>query len=320
MVESKGDPIGERWLVRDDEAGARVDGFLAKRAIFPSTAAARRAIASGIARVNGRAAKKGVRLAAGDVVSVEEGELTSAILQPTPTLELPVLHLDDMIVALDKPPNLASHPLRPSDGPTVASALVAMFPECTHASPDPREGGLAHRLDIGTSGVLLAARSQEAWYRLREALASASCEKTYLAEVQGSFPLAEDVSDPFIAPGPVPSSFVIEAAVGRQGRRSGKVQLGAGRQPLPARTEVRLVEKRENSTLAEAKLARGRAHQVRAHLAHLGTPVVGDAVYGNAAEGSRLHLHAWAVSFVHPGTGQLMRIESPLPAWAVSRS
>jgi 23S rRNA pseudouridine1911/1915/1917 synthase len=251
---------------------------------------------------------------------MEDAVHEETILKATPALELRVLHADDLVVALDKPAGVAAHPLRSSDGPTVASALIAAFPECAGASPDPREGGLAHRLDVGTSGVILAARSREGWYRLREALASASCEKVYLAEVQGTFPTSDDVDDPFILPGATLGSFVIDAAIGRQGRRGGKVQLEAGRQPLPARTEVRLLEEREGSALVEAKLARGRAHQVRAHLAHLRIPVVGDAVYGHAAEGNPLHLHAWTVAFVHPGTGKLLRLESPAPGWAARRA
>jgi 23S rRNA-/tRNA-specific pseudouridylate synthase len=85
---------------------------------------------------------------------------------------------------------------------------------------------------------------------------------------------------------------------------------------LPARTEVTLLEERDDRSLVEARLARGRAHQVRAHLAHLGLPVVGDATYGVADDGGDLHLHAASVSLLHPVTGKPMRIEAPPPPWA----
>jgi 23S rRNA pseudouridine1911/1915/1917 synthase len=125
----------------------------------------------------------------------------------------------------------------------------------------------------------------------------------------------------FVLPGPRPSSFVVTVPIGRQGRRGSKVKLAAGRQPLPARTEIALLENRPGGALVEARLARGRAHQVRAHLAYLGIPVSGDGTYGevlDAAEATNdgLHLHAWIVSIVHPVTSQLLRIEAPPPGWA----
>jgi 23S rRNA pseudouridine1911/1915/1917 synthase len=306
-------------VVDASEAGARLDGFLARRQVVPSAAAARRAIAAGIVRVNGRAAKKGVHLQAGDAVELVEDSAAGAVLQPAPGQELSVLYQDEDLVAVDKLAGIASHPLRAGDGPTVASALVARFPECAAASPDAREGGLGHRLDVGTSGVLLAARSRESWHRLREALATAGCEKIYLAEVRGGFPPADERE--FVLPGPRPSSLVVTAPIGRQGRRGGKVRLATGRQPLPARTEITLLESRPGRALVEAILSRGRAHQVRAHLAYLGIPVVGDATYGQvAAADTSLHLHAWAISLIHPITLKPLRIEAPLPDWARRQS
>jgi len=305
-----------RLVVEASEAGARLDVFLAKRQAVPSAAAARRALASGIVRVGGHAAKKGMHLQPGDVVEMGDDSAQALVLEPTPDLGLAVLYQDDDLVALDKPAGIASHPLRAGDGPTLASALVARFPECAAASPDAREGGLGHRLDLGTSGVLLAARSREAWHRLREALATPACEKIYLAEVCGSFPSDEEHA--FVLPGPRPSSFVVTVPIGRQGRRGSKVKLAAGRQPLPARTEITLLETRPGGALVEARLSHGRAHQVRAPLAYLGIPVAGDATYGQVDDATLagLHLHAWVVSIIHPMTSQPLRIEAPLPAWA----
>ena len=309
---------GTALVVAASEAGSRLDGFLARRQIVPSTAAARRALASGIVLVNGRAAKKGIHLQPGDVVELSEGSATDVVLEPAPGLACSVLYVDDVLVAIDKPAGIPSHPLHPGDGPTVAGALIARFPECATASPDAREGGLGHRLDVGTSGVLLAARNREVWYRLREALASAFCEKIYLAEVSGTFPPAEQAQSEFVISGPRPSSLVVTVPIGRQGRRGSKVKLAAGRQPLPARTEISLLETRASGALVEARLAHGRAHQVRAHLAYLHIPVKGDATYGQADDAIDvgLRLHAWSVSIVHPITGKLLRIEAPLPAWA----
>jgi 23S rRNA pseudouridine1911/1915/1917 synthase len=235
-------------------------------------------------------------------------------------LVLPVLYTDEALVAVAKPPGIPSHPLKAGEGATVASAIVARFPECATASPDPREGGLGHRLDVGTSGVIVAARSREGWYRLREALSGASCEKIYLAQITGRFPGTDEATQDFVVPGPRPSSFVVDCPIGRHGRHGSKVVLAAGRQPLPARTEITRLESRPDGDLVEARLSHGRAHQVRAHLSHLGIPVLGDATYGEASATTELHLHAFAIAFLHPITGKPVRIEAPPPDWARRRA
>jgi 23S rRNA pseudouridine1911/1915/1917 synthase len=315
-------PAEHLLVVAASEAGSRLDAFLACRELMPSAAAARRAVASGTVRVNGRVGKKGLRLVAGDQVDLGEGPAAEPALAPAPApeLELDVLYQDGDIVAVNKPAGVHTHPLRPGEGATLAGALVAKFPECRDASPDAREGGLGHRLDGGTSGVLLAARSREVWYRLREALANPHCEKTYLAEVQGAFPAGDGPSPDYVVPGPRPSSFAISAPIGRHGRHAGRVEIASGRQPLPAQTLVTLLASQPPATLVEARLARGRAHQVRAHLAYLGIPVTGDPIYGQAGAEGSLHLHAWAVSLLHPVTGQPLRVEAPPPAWVQAYS
>jgi 23S rRNA pseudouridine1911/1915/1917 synthase len=304
-----------RLVVEASEAEVRLDVFLARRRLAPSAAAARRAVGAGTIRVNGRPAKKGLRLRPGDVVDAGEEPGGGPVLVPLPHLPLEVLYLDDDLVAVNKPPGLHAHPLRAGEGASLAAALVARFPECATASPDAREGGLGHRLDAATSGVLLAARRREIWYRLRAALADPHCEKSYLAEVRGGFPGADGRLPEFVLPGPRPASFVISAPIGRQGRRRGRVKLASGRKPLPAQTEVTLLEAHAATALVEARLARGRPHQVRAHLAHLGIPILGDPLYGAAGGEPALHLHAWAVSLLHPRTGHPLRVAAPLPAW-----
>ena len=316
MATTREHSAAEALVVEASEAGIRLDVFLARRRLLTSVAEARRAVAAGVVRVNGHRAKKGLHLQTGDAVDMEDALAGSHVLVPTPELALALLYEDGDLVAVDKPAGVPSHPLRPGDGATVASALVARFPECARASLDAREGGLGHRLDVATSGVLLAARRREVWHRLREALAAPLCEKIYLAEIRGSFPSADRVPGEFVLPGPRPASFVVTAPVGRQGRRGSRVRLASGRQPLPARTEIALLEPRAGAALVEARLQRGRAHQVRAHLAYLGIPVVGDSTYAEAAADDGLRLHAWSVSLAHPITGAPLRIEAPLPDWA----
>jgi 23S rRNA pseudouridine1911/1915/1917 synthase len=297
-----------RLTVDEALAGRRLDAYLAAAGGAPSVAAARRSIEAGLVRVDGKREKKGLRLRAGQVVEVAE---TPPDRKPEITLEL--LFEDADLVAVAKPAGVSSQSLAPGETGSVASALVARFPECATASPDPREGGLGHRLDRDTTGVLLAARNPESWQRLRQTL-SGGCQKVYLVEVMGA-PFAPRES-PFVwVMGP--GRWAVDAPIGRTGRRGARVNVGGGRQPLAARSELLVLEDRAGTTLVEARLARGRAHQVRAHLAYLGHPVVGDPVYGTETSSpDGLRLHALAVELPHPRDGRLLRIEAPRPAWA----
>jgi 23S rRNA pseudouridine1911/1915/1917 synthase len=297
-----------RFPIESGAAGRRVDQVLSQALPGLSVAGARRLLAGGAVRVDGRPAKKGERLSAGQVLEIDEAAPATETpegrrVQPEPALELQVLAQDDSFVAVDKPAGWASHPLAAGEHGTVANALVARFPECATASPDPREGGLVQRLDTDTSGVLLAARNPDAWTALRAALGDPSCEKVYLAEVAGAAGAGQSYEP-----------------IGRVGRRGARVRVGAGRNPLPAQTAWELLENRASSTLLRVRLSKGRAHQVRAHLAAAGHPIVGDSVYGGGGETGALHLHAWSIRFRHPRSGATISIEAPPPAWAKMRS
>jgi 23S rRNA pseudouridine1911/1915/1917 synthase len=303
--------------VDPSRAGMRLDQLVAQL-VVGSVHAARRLIADGrvTITIDGRAArsvKKGARLIAGQTVDVElerkppDGDGGGGANIPDPGMALSVLYCDDDLVALNKPAGIASHPLRPGEMGTLANALVARFPECAGAGGDAREGGLGHRLDRETSGVLLAARRRDVWLALRRALKDPDCEKSYLAEVVGQ----PAVSGSLAAP------------IGRQGRRGRRVRVGEGRNPLPAFTAWEVIAAHGPSTLLRARLHAGRAHQVRAHLAAIGHPILGDALYGDAAAQElaqrlgveSLRLHAESVRLRHPVSNQPLVIEAPPPEW-----
>jgi 23S rRNA pseudouridine1911/1915/1917 synthase len=300
-----------RLRVDEARAGARVDHLVAEARPGLGIPGARRLVAAGGVRVDGRVARKGERVVVGQTVEIDDALEPSAAaaarVEPDGTLAVAWLAVDEVLVAIDKPAGVPSHPLRGGERGTAANAIVARFPECAAASPDAREGGLVHRLDNETSGVLLAARGREAWESLRAALRAPTCVKTYLAEVAG-------------AP---PDHGVESAPIGRAGRRGGRVRVGSGRVPLAARTEWEVVERRGPTTLVRARLHAGRAHQVRAHLAAAGFPIAGDAIYGDEAARAaapRLRLHAHTISFAHPRTRATVLIEAPPPTWAILRA
>jgi 23S rRNA pseudouridine1911/1915/1917 synthase len=296
------------------EAGLRIDAFLVRRSMVVSVAAARRLLAETGARVDGRRVRKGERLVAGQTIELVQRRKPTAATG-VPALE--VLYSDDDLVAMAKPAGVACHPLREGEAGTLADALVARYPECARAGRDAREAGLAHRLDTGTSGVIVAARRPEVHRTLRQLLSGGDSEKIYLAEVVGRPAGAETGG----------GTIVVDIPIGRQGRRGSRVILGGGRGALPARTEFCVLRAEAETALIEARLSAGRAHQVRAHLAHLGSPILGDRLYGDASAAALatargvegFHLHAWRLRLTHPTTGKILLLEAPPPAWAASR-
>lgn len=288
------------FIVAEADDGARLDQWLSQ-ALGCSRRDAQRLIADGAVRVDEARAKKGTRVAKGSTIVVTAAPPSDADKRPQaqPELPLAVMHVDDALVAIDKPAGMPTHPLRAGERDTVANALVARYPECATVSDDPREGGVAHRLDIETSGLLLAARTRPAWLSLRRAFADGAVEKEYLALVSGA---------------PPPQSTVELALVhaGPRVRIAGERDLDA----LAATTEFEVLARGEGLALVRARSTRGRMHQIRVHLAHLGHPLVGDVLYGGPppAAGTRGHfLHASAIRFPHPSTGAGTRLNAPLP-------
>jgi 23S rRNA pseudouridine1911/1915/1917 synthase len=257
--------------------------------------------AQGAVRVNGRVAKKGDRVAVGDAIELAFMPATGTELAPVPEPDAPleVLYRDSDIVAVNKPPGLPSHPLRAGEGGTLANRLVARFAECAGASRDPREAGLVHRLDTGTSGVIVAARSRDAWEALRAELGRHAVEKRYLALVHSATIDAGSCTMPLL----------------RRGNRMEVAETAGAKGALAASTSWRVIERAGQYTLLECTTHTGRMHQVRVHLAYQGAPIAGDMQYGGPALPPPMAghgLHASAIKFVLGSTGEL-HITSPLP-------
>jgi 23S rRNA pseudouridine1911/1915/1917 synthase len=292
-------------------AGTRLDRFLALRLAGTTRARCIRLIADVAVRVNGRPARKGLLLEAGDRVEVTGTVPTDAALRPVPEPDQPldVLHADAHLVVVVKPSGIRTQPLRAGERGTFASALVARFPECADAAPDPRDAGLVQRLDQDTSGVLLAARTRAAWEALRAAFRAGDVEKIYLALVAG-VPPGPLLVDAAIAPYPGDRRRVVAST-----DEFATVRPGA----LPARTDVEVVQTLRGGALVRACTRTGRRHQIRAHLAAAGYPLLGDLLYGGEVTGlpatspARFYLHAFRVTLPHPVDGARVSYEAPLP-------
>jgi 23S rRNA pseudouridine1911/1915/1917 synthase len=294
-----GDRPGSWTVIIDAEgAGERFDHFLRRHLPMLSRAARHELIERGGVRVNGRVAPKGSPLRAGDRVECVVPVDTSGRPAASANFSLRVLYEDRWLVAVDKPAGVPSHALRAAESNTIASALLARYPEMADVGHRALEPGLLHRLDTDTSGILLAARDSESFDRLREAHVRGEIDKRYLALCAGA-----------------PSSQLASGFL-RADRRRVRVEPQAFEGAKPVQTAIALLETLGRFALIEVRVGFAARHQVRAHLAALGHPLVGDALYGgeNLPGLSRHFLHAGRVELSHPWQAQRLQLTAELPA------
>lgn len=286
-----------RLIVSDELAGKRLDRYLAD-ALGTSRQRVLEAIGAGCVRVDGRRVRKGDPVQPGQTI---EAELLPAQAPPVAQPELPlvVVYEDPDLVVVDKPSGWPTHPLVPGERGTLANALVARFPECVQAGLDVREGGVAHRLDTPTSGLVVAARNRPSWESLRRAFAERRVRKEYLALAGGVVEDRVEVRAPIATSGAGVARTVVEDHPGAR----------------EAHTLVEVECRFGGWTLVRCTISTGVMHQIRVHLAHLGAPIVGDERYGGPTFPGldRLFLHATRLGFAHPRTGVPLLFESPLP-------
>lgn len=282
-------------------AGERVDRAVATLTGLSRTAVAE-LVAAGDVRLGGRAVStRSRRVVEGELLEVAVAEKVEAAVAGDSTVPFTVVHADEAVVVVDKPPGVVVHPGSGRSSGTLVHGLLDRFPDMA-AVGQPGRPGIVHRLDAGTSGLLVVARTEDAYAALVEQLARRTVERTYLALTWGHFD----------AP-----SGVVDAPIGRAARHRTRMAVSsAGR---GARTRYDVVESFLDPaalTLVECRLETGRTHQIRVHLAAISHPVVGDATYGGARERlglTRPFLHARGLAFDHPVTGDRCRFDSPLP-------
>ncbi|MEM7094385.1 MAG: RluA family pseudouridine synthase [Actinomycetota bacterium] len=221
-------------------------------------------------------------------------------LAPDPTVPFDVLHADDHIVVVDKPPGVVVHPGAGRPNGTLANGLIARFPEIADVG-DPSRPGIVHRLDGDTSGLLVVARSVEAYPRLVEAMSEHEVERVYAAAVSG---LVQD------------DRGVVDAPIGRSPKQRTKMAVATEGRWARTHYEVQARSERDDATWLRCELETGRTHQIRVHLAAIGHPVIGDVVYGprtGSTHIERVALHAHRLGLEHPVTGEQMHFEAPIP-------
>jgi 23S rRNA pseudouridine1911/1915/1917 synthase len=292
-----------RLPVPDGLDGMRVDAGLSRLLGLSRTVVATLA-EDGRVAVDGRAAGKSDRLTAGALLEVQlpEPERAEPISGPQEVVAgLAVLHADDEIIVVDKPVGVAAHPSPGWTGPTVLGGLAALGYRVSTSGAAERQG-IVHRLDVGTTGVMVVAAAEHAYTVLKRAFRERTVDKRYHAVAQGH---------------PDPSSGTIDAPIERHPRHDYKFAVVAGGKPSV--THYDTIEAFRAASLLDIRLETGRTHQIRVHLAAVRHPCVGDLTYGadpvlaRRLGLQRQWLHARSLGFEHPADGRWVEFTSPYP-------
>lgn len=294
--------------------GMRVDRVVALVADLPRSTVGE-LVASGMVHVDGVPVTVRSRpVVAGQALAIDV-PASGGDERPEPdgSVAFLVVHADDAVIVVDKPAGLVVHPGHGNPTGTLVNGLLARFPDLADWEPPAYRGrvpadallrpGIVHRLDRDTSGLLVVARTAEAYRSLASQLADRRMERRYVALVQGA---------------PDSDRGIVDAPIGRSATSPTRMAVAAGGRP--ARTHYEVVRRfgdGSGPTLVHLALETGRTHQIRVHLAAIGHPVVGDPVYGRGGDPPgtpRLCLHAASLAFDHPRSGDRVRWESPLPA------
>ena len=282
-------------------AGERVDVALA-RLLGLSRTRASELVAEGHVLLDGQTPAKSERVEPGALLEATIPAARVAEVKAREVAGMAIVHEDDDLVVVDKPVGVAAHPSVGWDGPTVLDHLSGVGIRISTSGAAERQG-IVQRLDVGTSGLMVVAKSEHAYSVLKQAFRDRTVDKTYHALVQGH---------------PDPHTGTVDAPIARHPKHDFKFTVAAGGRESV--THYDTLEAHRFASLLEIKLETGRTHQIRVHLSALHHPCVGDPLYGAdptlaARVGlERQWLHAHRLGFTHPGSGEWVEFESPYPA------
>lgn len=288
-----------RYFVPEGLAGERADVGVS-RLTGLTRSKAQELIDEGKVRVAGREVQRSRRLLDGESIEVEIPAPPPSEPIETP-VDMDVVFEDDDVIIIDKPAGVAAHPSVGWEGPNVVGALRAAGVKISSYGPAERKG-IVHRLDVGTSGLMVVAKSEQAYTVLKRAFKERTVSKIYHVLVQGH---------------PFPAKGTIDAPIARDTRHSWKMGVVAGGRP--SITHYDTIETLGGASLLEVNLETGRTHQIRVHMAAVHHPAIGDPLYGSDPTLSaklnldRQWLHATKLSFAHPRTGEEISVHSAYP-------
>ena len=293
----------ERLTLIADKPDQRLDKFVLAHLAGFSRAQVQALIRAGCVLVNGAAQKTGYKLKGGEQIVVRVPQREETTIEPE-DIPLDIVYEDDYLAVIDKPAGMIVHPGAGNGSGTLVNALLARYPELADMMDDPDTGkrlGIVHRLDRGTSGLIVTARDKASLLALMGQFQARAVDKVYLALLEKR---------------PASNTGIVDAPIARDPRQ--RKRMAVRRDGRSAQTEFEVLDDhfQGDRALVKLKLLTGRTHQIRVHMAFIGCPVVGDAVYGyrkQRVKMKRQFLHAHELAFDHPGTGERMGFVSELP-------
>lgn len=303
------------YVASAEDAGQRLDALLAVRGLYPSRSAAARAVDEGLVFVNGAAVAKKHPVAAGDTIVYQVEETVEAGPLSGQPIDLDIRFEDDSLIVLSKQVGLVCHPSVDHDDGTLVNALIYHCGAdnlCNVQGEDDRLG-IVHRLDRDTSGLMLAAKTDEVGYALMSDIRDRAVDRRYLALVHGV--IAHDTG-------------MIDAPIARAEKERTRMAVRDTPSARESVTTFKVLERFEHGsrddgyTLIDCKLFTGRTHQIRVHMEYAKHPLVGDPVYASGSPSApaadlgldRQFLHSFQLAFEHPVTGESLRFADNLPA------
>jgi len=279
-----------------ENSGERLDRYLTNHHPEYSRTFLQKLVGDGLVTVNGRLARSGQRLNAGEEIILMVPPIPPSQLTPEP-IPFDIIYQDDDLLVLNKPAGIVTHPAPGQPGHTLLNALLARLPDLPDATGDALRPGIVHRLDKETSGVMVVAKNAATHTVLMKQFKGRTVNRVYLVLVSGHIE---------------PQEGAIESDIGRDPHnRQRMAVVSRGREAL---THYRVIRYLDGYSLLEVRLGTGRTHQIRVHLGAIGYPVVGDATYGVKSEHLPRHfVHASCLGFRMPGSGEYREFQAPLP-------
>ena len=284
-----------------EDAGSRLDAWLAGQLPDVTRSAAARLCEEGRVTLAGKPLAKNYRLTGGETIAVTLPDPAPVDVAPQ-DIPLDVVYEDDDVIVVNKPKGLVVHPAPGHPDGTLVNALLHHCGDSLSGIGGELRPGIVHRIDRDTSGLIIAAKNDKAHLALAEQLQDHSLARVYEAVAVGSF--REDAG-------------TVDAPIGRHpvDRKKMAMHVPGGKEAI---THYRVLERFSGYTYMEFRLETGRTHQIRVHMAGIAHPLLGDDVYGPAKCRFRLQgqtLHAKTIGFIHPTTGEYMEIDAPLPEY-----
>ena len=286
-----------RFEVTPETAGVRLDKFLTSQlSKHFSRAFVQKLITGGDVSVSGAVPKNNHRMKAGEVIEVVIPEPKISVIRPE-KIKINIVYEDDHLIVVNKSSDMVVHPAPGNYSGTLVNALLWHCKDLSGIGGELKPG-IVHRIDKGTSGLLVIAKTDQAHRELAKQFKNKTTKRVYIALVKGIMEL---------------DNGIIELPIGRSNYDRMKMAVNFDNSKS-AVTKYKVLKRFSDSTMVEVTLMTGRTHQIRVHMAHIGYPLLGDATYGARAAIGRPALHAQTLGFTHPATKKRMEFTSELPA------